>query len=52
MDLDEYQCPNCKARFRKNAMTCPKCGTQFTGTTVDDEEFIEEMEIWEEDDDE
>ena len=52
MDLDEYQCPNCKARFRKNVMTCPKCGMQFTGTTVDDEEFIEEMEIWEEDDDE
>ena len=50
MDLDEYQCPNCKARFRKNVMTCPKCGMQFTGTVTDDEEFIEEMEVWEEDD--
>ena len=52
MDLDEYQCPNCKARFRKNVMTCPKCGMQFTGTVTDDEEFIEEMEVWEEEDDE
>ena len=52
MDLDEYQCPNCGARFRKNIMICPKCGTQFTGTVTDDEEFIEEMEVWEEEDDE
>ena len=27
-------------------MICPKCGAKFTGTREDDGEFIEEMELW------
>ncbi len=49
IDLDEYVCPKCGAKFWKNVMVCPKCGVRFDGTTVDDDEFIEEMEIWDDD---
>lgn len=50
---DEHECSVCGARFRGKSMTCPKCGAKFTGTKEDDEEFIEEMELWDgyEDDD-
>ena len=49
MDLDEYECSVCGARFREKSMTCPKCGARFEGTKTDGGEFIEEMEIWEDD---
>jgi len=32
-------------------MECPKCGARFGTATRDDGEFIEEMEIWDGDDD-
>ncbi|QUC66106.1 hypothetical protein [Aristaeella hokkaidonensis] len=51
MKEDEYKCPVCKARFWKDYMVCPNCGTKFTGTREDDGEFMEEMVIWEDDDD-
>ena len=50
MDPDDHECPVCKARFRKDVMRCPKCGTAFTGKIKDDTEFDEEMELFEEDD--
>lgn len=50
IDLDEYECPKCGARFRKNVMVCPKCGAKFSGTVKDEDEFIEEMVLWDEDD--
>ena len=50
IDLDEYECPNCGAKFKKNVMVCPKCGIRFSGTEKDDNAFIEEMEIWDDDD--
>ena len=49
IDLDEYECPKCGARFRKNVMVCPKCGAKFSGTVEDEDEFIEEMVLWDED---
>ena len=48
---DEHECSVCGARFRGKSMTCPKCGAKFTGTKEDDEEFIEEMELWDGDED-
>ena len=50
IDPDEYECPKCGARFRKNVMTCPKCGVKFTGTAENDDAFIEEMVLWDDDD--
>lgn len=51
-DPDDHECSVCGARFTgKSVMICPRCGTRFTGTKEDDGEFIEEMELWEEDDD-
>lgn len=50
IELDEYECPKCHARFRRNVMACPKCGARFSGTKEDDEEFIEEMVLWDDDD--
>ncbi len=50
MKEDEYKCPVCKARFWKDYMVCPNCGTKFTGTREDDGEFMEEMELWDGDD--
>ena len=49
IDLDEYECPKCGARFRKNVMLCPKCGARFSGTVEDEDAFIEEMVLWDED---
>ena len=49
-DEDDHECSVCGARFRGKGMTCPKCGTSFAGTKEDDEEFIEEMVIWDDDD--
>ncbi len=50
-DADDHECSVCGARFRGKSMTCPKCGARFTGTKEDDGEFIEEMELWDDDDD-
>ena len=48
-DPDDYECSACGARFQKKSMSCPRCGARFTGTEEDDDEFIEEMVFWEED---
>lgn len=50
IDVDDYECSVCGARFRKKGMVCPKCGTHFQGTKEDENEFIEEMVIWDDDD--
>lgn len=47
---DDHECSVCGARFRGKGMKCPKCGTGFTRTKEDDEEFIEEMDFWDDDD--
>ena len=47
---DDHECSVCGTRFRGKGMTCPKCGAKFTGTREDDGEFIEEMELWDDDD--
>ena len=48
---DDHECSVCGTRFRGKSMTCPKCGTKFTGTKEDDGEFMEEMVIWDDEDD-
>ncbi len=48
---DDHECSVCGARFQGKGMTCPKCGAKFTGTKEDDGEFIEEMELWDGDED-
>lgn len=48
---DDHECSVCGARFRGKGMTCPKCGSRFAGTKEDDTEFIEEMVVWDDDDD-
>ena len=50
-DDDDHECSVCGTRFRGKGMTCPKCGAKFTGTREDDGEFIEEMELWDGDED-
>ena len=50
IDVDDYECSVCGARFRKKGMVCPKCGTRFQGTKEDEDEFIEEMVVWDDDD--
>lgn len=50
-DPDDHECSECGARFEGKSMVCPKCGTRFKGTKEDDDEFIEEMVFWEDDDD-
>lgn len=50
---DDYECSACHKRFRKNVMTCPLCGTRFTGQKEDIEEWDEEedeLEAWDEED--
>ena len=47
---DDHECSVCGTRFRGKGMTCPKCGAKFTGIREDDGEFIEEMELWDDDD--
>lgn len=42
---DDYECSRCRARFRREAAACPKCGIRMSGKTVkDEEEWIEEEE--------
>ena len=42
---DDYECSRCRARFRREAVSCPKCGIGMSGKTVKDEdEWIEEEE--------
>ena len=48
---DVCECSKCGARFQKKVMVCPKCGARFSTTKEDDGEFIEEMELWDGDDD-
>ena len=45
---DEYECPACGTRFRKESMVCPHCGLRFTGTRTDGREFDDEFdeELW------
>ena len=50
IDLDDCECSVCGARFRKKDTACPNSGTRFQTTKEDDEEFIEEMVIWDDDD--
>ena len=53
IDDDDYECPFCHRKFRKNVMTCPYCKARFTGRVEDDEEFMEEedeLEAWDEED--
>ncbi len=48
---DDHECSVCGARFRGKGMTCPKCGARFQAAKEDDGEFIEEMVLWDDDDD-
>ena len=48
---DDHECSVCGTRFRGKGMTCPKCGAKFSGTREDEGEFVEEMELWEDEDD-
>ena len=50
IDVDDYECSVCGARFRKKGMVCPKCGARFQKTMENEDEFIEEMVIWDDDD--
>ena len=51
-DPDDHECSVCGARFEGKSMVCPKCGAKFKSTRDEDDEFIEEMVIWDDDDDE
>ena len=51
MEEDEYECSACKTRFRNDTMTCPSCGAHFSRIREDDMEFIEEMELYDGDED-
>ena len=50
IDLDDCECSVCGARFQRKDAICPNCGTRFQATREDDDEFIEEMVIWDDDD--
>ena len=50
-DPDDHECSVCGARFVGKSMVCPKCGARFAGTKDEDDEFIEEMELWDDDED-
>lgn len=50
-DEDDHECSVCGARFTGNGTVCPRCGAKFTGSREDDGEFMEEMELWEGDED-
>ena len=50
IDLDKYECSVCGHKFGRKAMTCPRCGARFADTRVNDDEFIEEMVLWDDDD--
>lgn len=49
-DADDHECSACHARFRGKRMVCPRCGVRFAGTKNNDDEFVEEMILWEDDD--
>ena len=49
---DEYECSVCRARFSEDVMVCPACGARFSRLRQDDMEFIEEMELYDGDEDE
>ena len=49
MTEDESECSVCGARFKDKVMVCPRCGARFGTATMDDGEFIEEMELYDED---
>ena len=51
MSDDESECSVCGARFPERDMVCPRCGARFGTARQDDQEFIEEMELWDGDDD-
>ena len=51
MSDDEYECSVCRTRFGKDYMTCPSCGAHFSRIREDDGEFIEEMELYDGDED-
>ena len=46
MTEDESECSVCGARFTEKTMVCPQCGAVFGTATTDDGEFIEEMELY------
>ena len=46
IEPDDYECSVCHRRFRKDQMACPYCGSRFTGTEKDYEEFDEEADEW------
>ena len=48
-DPDDHECSVCGARFEGDSMICPNCGARFEKTEEDDDEFIDEMLFWEED---
>ena len=50
IEVVDYECSVCGARFRKKGMVCPKCGARFQKTMENEDEFIEEMVIWDDDD--
>ncbi len=50
-DPDDCECSVCGARFQRRSAVCPNCGARFEGTREDEDEFIEEMEIWDDEDD-
>lgn len=49
-DADDHECSVCGTRFGGNSMVCPQCGAQFRGTKANEDEFVEEMVVWDDDD--
>ena len=47
IDLDVHESPACGARFRPDSMVFPERRTGFAGTKEDEDEFTEEMVMWE-----
>ena len=48
-DRNDHQCSVCGVRFEEERMVCPRCGARFKTTKDDDDEFIEEIDLWEDD---
>lgn len=51
MEDDDCECSRCGAQFKEKVMECPRCGARFGTAREDDLEFIEEMEIFDGDED-